>query len=319
MINLSNLVFDIKKIDPIWVFSHYLEIPIEHFNGSRIRIKSIFNPDEKTPSFIIYFKNGVIKFKDFSSGKNGDHINLVSDLKEVSLGLACSMIISDYKKWVINGGVIEKHNLITDTRFKVSGFKKRLWNTLDRDYWLPYSIGTSRLKWGLVEPLSEYCIQKEDEIITFEGDYLYGYFNRAGELMKIYQPKNLNCKFFNVTPYIAGDEHEEGNDFLLIQSSWKDAMCVKGFELRIDIKVPNSENSYLSPEFVREQKKKYKKIICLFDSDDAGVKAMLRYKELYEFDYIFLDIEKDVSDSIEKKGKQFVGNRLIPLIHKKLN
>jgi hypothetical protein len=319
MINLSNLVFNIKDINPIWTFSHYLKIPVDQFNGSDIKIKSIFKPDERTPSFCIYSKDNVVKFKDFSTGKGGSHVDLVSEMEQISSGQACSRIINAHNKWVMEGGVMEECESFSNVKYKISGFKKRVWNVLDRDYWLSYSIGSSRLEWGLVTPLAEYNMQKEEEVITIIGDYIYGYFNRAGELVKIYQPKNANCKFFTVKEYIAGDEHEESNDYLLIQSSWKDALCVKDFNLKIDIKVPNSENSRLPQEFLERQKKKYAGIITLFDADDAGIKAMIRYKELYGFDYIFLDIEKDVSDSIQKKGQQFVKNRLIPLIHKKLN
>jgi len=43
---------------------------------------------------------------------------------------------------------------------------------------------------------------------------------------------------------------------------------------------------------------KYKKIFVLFDNDEAGIRSMKRYKEKYDFDYVVLDMEKDLSDSI---------------------
>ena len=319
MINLSNLVFNIKEINPIWTFSHYLKIPFDQFNGSVIKIKSIFKPDEKTASFCIYTKDNIVKFKDFSTGIGGDHINLISHLEGLNYPQTCAKIINTYNKWVMEGGVIPLYDEVSYSKYKISGFKTRMWNTLDKDYWLSYGIGSKRLEWGWVKALNEYYMEKDGQVITITGDYIYGYFDKVGELVKIYQPKNSNCKFFTVKDYVGGEEHQEGNPFLLIQSSWKDAMCVKEFGVKLDIKVPNSENSYLNPNYVKKQKEQYAKIITLFDADAAGIKAMIRYKELYGFDYVFLDIEKDVSDSIKAKGQQYVKNILIPLIDKKLN
>lgn len=70
---------------------------------------------------------------------------------------------------------------------------------------------------------------------------------------------------------------------------------------------------------MNEYIKKYQKIIVLFDYDEAGVKAMERYKELYpSLLTAVLPMSKDPSDSIRDYSAKEVRNRLVPILNKKL-
>ena len=70
---------------------------------------------------------------------------------------------------------------------------------------------------------------------------------------------------------------------------------------------------------MNEYLKKYKNIIVLFDYDDAGIKAMERYKELYPSVLTaVLPMSKDPSDSIRDFGAKEVYNRLVPILNRKL-
>ena len=61
---------------------------------------------------------------------------------------------------------------------------------------------------------------------------------------------------------------------------------------------------------------KYKKIVVLFYNDEAGIRSMKRYKEKYNFDYVILDMEKDLSDSIKEHGLTKTREVLLPLLKK---
>ena len=78
MFNTKNIVLDERNIPSTWVFQYYLNLP-EQLTGQNIKIKSIFNPNDKTPSFCIYVNETIMqyKFKDFSTGKNGNKVDLV--------------------------------------------------------------------------------------------------------------------------------------------------------------------------------------------------------------------------------------------------
>jgi hypothetical protein len=162
---------------------------------------------------------------------------------------------------------------------------------------------------------------KDGKELCIKGLYLYGYFKADGTLYKIYQPKTLDKKFIKVTNYLQGMHQCTGEKYLIITSSLKDIMSIKSLKLRdLDIIAPDSENTILKSEVMDDLQNKYKKIIVLFDNDDAGIKAMQAYKEKYPYiETTLLPMSKDVSDSIKDFGAKEVRNRLVPILDKKLS
>ena len=67
MITTKNFASNQKDIKSSWVFEYYLDLP-ERLTGQDVKIKSIFNPNEKTPSMFIYLdtNRNEYKYKDFS-------------------------------------------------------------------------------------------------------------------------------------------------------------------------------------------------------------------------------------------------------------
>jgi DNA primase len=97
-------------------------------------------------------------------------------------------------------------------------------------------------------------------------------------------------------------------------------MSIKSLKLHIDVIAPDSENTMLKSDVMEQLKKKYNKIIVLFDNDEAGIKAMEAYKEKYPFiEITVLPMSKDISDSIKDSGAKEVRNRLVPILDKKLS
>ena len=77
MISSKKIVVNISDVPSYWVFQYYLNIS-EKLTGQDIKIKSIFNPSEKTPSMCLYVDNAYnidksqsqqYVYKDFSTGK----------------------------------------------------------------------------------------------------------------------------------------------------------------------------------------------------------------------------------------------------------
>ena len=93
-------------------------------------------------------------------------------------------------------------------------------------------------------------------------------------------------------------------------------MCLKGFGYNIEVVAPESETSVIKPIYIESFKKRYKKVITLFDSDDAGHQAIERYKELYNVNGCALDIAKDISDAVKDHGFEKVHTELKPLLKK---
>jgi DNA primase len=57
----------------------------------------------------------------------------------------------------------------------------------------------------------------------------------------------------------------------------------------------------------------------MFDNDEAGIRAMQKYRETYNVSPILLDMSKDLSDSIRDHGAKEVRNRLVPMINRKIS
>jgi type II secretory pathway component GspD/PulD (secretin) len=154
--------------------------------------------------------------------------------------------------------------------------------------------------------------------LVINGSYIYGYFKKDGSLYKIYQPKTLDKKFIKVKDYIQGSEQINLNKFLLITSSLKDILSIKSLKLKnIDIIAPDSENTLIKHSDMKIYSKNYKKILVMFDNDEAGIAAMLKYKEIFPYIHIcYLPMSKDISDSIRDHGALNVRNRLVPIIDK---
>ncbi|CAI8202948.1 MAG: Uncharacterised protein [Arcobacter lacus] len=96
-------------------------------------------------------------------------------------------------------------------------------------------------------------------------------------------------------------------------------MCLKGMGYNIEVICPDSENTMIKPHIIFNLKQKYKKIITLFDNDDAGLKAIERYASTYNIQGCALSICKDISDAMKNHGFDKVHAMLKPLLKETLN
>lgn len=324
MFKTKNLVHDVKDVPVSWIFEHFCKLK-EKLNGHDVKIKSMFNPKERTPSMCIYLDNNkVYKYKDFSSGKGGSAIDLVKEITQSSYYKAASLVVEKYNDYVLhNNGGYDVQEFKHASKYKVSRYTFRSWNTSDQYFWTQFNIGSRLLEEYHVRPLEYYVLVRDVEDkqieLVIRGNYLYGYFKKDGTLYKIYQPKTLDKKFIKVNDYIQGSEQIKKEKHLVITSSLKDIMALKSLKIPIDIIAPDSENSIIRRETMQQYIKDYKKVIILFDYDEAGIKAMDKYKELYpEVATCVLPMSKDPADSIKDYGAKEVFRRLVPILNKKL-
>jgi hypothetical protein len=326
MISTKNLIYDLADVPREWIFEHYLNLT-EKLTGQDLKIKSVFNLREKTPSMCIYMDtNNIYKFKDFSSGNGGDTLSLVQNLFNLSTrGHASFKIIEDYNQYVLNNGHNPINSYKQQSRYKVTDYEIRHWNNLDQKYWMEYKIGSKLLEKYNVSPLEYYIMQKADEnevlsSITIKGNYIYGYFKEDGTLYKIYQPKVKDSKFIKVRDYIQGSEQlTYDKPYLIITSSLKDLMAYNKLRLvNSEAIAPDSENTMIPENIMSSISSKCKQICLLFDNDEPGIKAAEKYKTKYGFNYVVLPMEKDLSDSIAKHGVDKVRDVLLPLLKEAL-
>lgn len=326
MISTKNLITDLSQIPREWVFEYYLNLK-EKLSGQDVKILSIFNARDKVPSMFIYYDvvSKFYKFKDFSSGNQGDSIELVKALFNMpTRGHAAYKILEDYQIYIKNNTVAVVDILYHD-KYKVVDYEMRHWTNFDQTYWMGYKIGSKMLARYNVIPLSFFTMSKLglDGVkisYTFKRSYVYGYFRNDGSLYKIYMPKNTDKKFIKVENYIQGiDQLRYDCKYLLITSSLKDLMAFNKLGIsNIEAIAPDSENTMIGEKAIGELKPYYEKIVVLFDNDDPGIKAAQRYKDKYGFNTILLPMEKDLSDSVKVHGIDKVREVLFPLLKQAL-
>jgi len=328
MISTVNIISDLRDVSKQWVFEHYLNL-YENLIGQNVKISSVFNSADKTPSMWVYYddKSNQYRFKDFSTGEGGDHIELVKVLFSLnSRGDAVFKIMTDYENYLKNSdlnnnSLQNKLNIVKQDRFKVTDYEIRFWNTIDFNYWKQYKISSFNLGHYEIKPLSFFNMEKKDlngNIIKYEfnRNKLYGYFTKNGDLYKIYMPDNTAKKFIKIKNYLQGFEQlTYSTKYLIITSSLKDLICFNNLNIQnIESIAPDSENSMINEVQMKQLLLKYSKIIVLFDNDIPGVKAAKQYKSKYNIDYIILPLEKDLSDSIKVHTEHTVKLQLFQLL-----
>ena len=308
MISTTNIITDLRQVPTEWIFEYYLNLT-EKLVGQDIKMHSVF-VKENTPSFCIYYNTlKGYKFKDFSSGKNGDAIEFVHQYLNLSnRGSAAMKILEDYSEFIANNGTIVV-NSVPESRYQVSDYEIRHWNSLDQDFWMSYKISSKMLAKYNVQPLKFFTLSKLDnngdyKELKFENQYTYGYFKKDGSLYKIYQPKNKKSKFIKIKDYIQGSEQLTfTSKYLIITSSLKDMMAFETLGIKnVECIAPDSENSFIPVAEMQKLKSRYFKIIVIFDNDEAGIEATGRYAAKYETKYLIFPLAKDIADSVEQHG-----------------
>lgn len=323
MIFTKNIIFNYSDVPINWIYEHYLNLK-EKITGQDVKILSVFNSKDKVPSMSIYFdsRSMAYRFKDFSSGNYGDEVELVKLLFNLSSRHhAIAKIMNDYQEYIDNNSTQVITEIKFHDKFKVVDFEMRHWNNLDAVYWQAYKIGSTLLSKYNVIPLSYFTMAKEIEdgstlSYKFMRPYVYGYFKDNGDLYKVYMPKVQEKKFIKTQNYTQGLEQLNYDcKYLVITSSLKDLLCFKKLGIgNVECIAPDSENTMIGESIMGKLSEKYSKIIILFDNDEPGIKAAQRYKDKYGFDFVILDMSKDLSDSVKDYGIEAVRDRLLPLL-----
>jgi len=323
MLRTKALVSSLDTIPREWPFEFYLKLT-EKLTGQDIKIKSVFGSADKVPSLCIYFADAQqkYKFKDFSTDISGDGLSLVQNMfKLPNRGEAAHKIIEDYNQFMLTS--TEDYSLRefkVQQKYKVIDVQPRAWTVLDQKYWNQFHIGSKDLEFWNIAPLEQYIMQKEQDgeikELRIKGQYIYGYFRADGSLYKIYQPYVKDSKFIKVRDYIQGsDQLTLKVPYLVIGSSLKDIAAFRklGFK-NAEAIAPDSENTLIQEAYILSYKHKYESICTLFDNDNAGIKAMEKYKERYGLPFAHLQLSKDLSDSIRDHGLKLVRDTIQPLL-----
>lgn len=320
MIRTKNIIQSIHEVPATWVFEYYAKLPI--LTGQRVAIKSIFSATDSDPSLIFYSKSGEYHFKDFSEGIGGDKVDFYRAYSKYKLGQELSnadavvALIYTYTNYIQKNDY-KKNEIIDEVKFTVQSFELRSWYPYDAKYWQAGEISSKTLEYFLVKPLKSLMVSNGIDTYSIKKGMTYGYFKKDASLYKTYAPlESKDKKFNNYIHYIHGWEQLRlHGGTVAICASLKDGMCVFQMYNHVDITAPTSENTYLTPTEIAFLKKHYKKVLVLFDNDEAGRKAAAEYKKRYDIDAIVVPLSKDIYQSIwDYSGTKEVRTYLDPYL-----
>lgn len=320
MISTKNIIDSISDIPSYQIFEKYCP-GLPALMGQDVRIRSVFNSKDRTPSMFFFYKEGKYFFKDFSTGLGGDAVNFVMHLYKLESRVeALNKIIQDFRSDTV---ITDKRVFTVEAKHTIEAWGCRSWNADDAKYWTQFNISSKLLERYNVRPLEYVLFGKKNEngeysFVRKQKRYMYGFFlkneNETSQdfLYKIYEPYNKERKFtknslLKKSNILIGSQQLQGKPNLCIISSLKDGLSLLSLGYDIDILVPDSENTIIQRIPVA------KNTFTFFDYDVAGQNAKEKYENI-GIKGIILPMKKDLSDSIKEYGVRKVKEVLDPLI-----
>lgn len=291
------LDYILSKVSEYDIYAHYL---------GQFKVGAIYNSPfrkDKNPSFGIYYSKRTkqLLFKDHGTGECGNVVKFVS----LYTGLTnYNDILKD---------IVKQLNITTDTKLDSSkqyipssetviGIVRQKFTSTDINYWSQFNISEKTLKKFNVNSIKYYLCNGIVKGIYKEDNPMYAY--KVYNNFKIYRP--LADKYTkwrnNLTEYdIQGyAQLPSKGDTLIITKSMKDVMCL--YEMGIPAISPSSESTFIPNNILEGLKKRFKRIIILFDRDNAGVKYLRKMSLKTGLEGLLVHKKfkaKDISDAIK--------------------
>jgi hypothetical protein len=306
-INLNSIVFNelitredlLKYTTQEEIYSFYL--------GESVNSLGVFHSplrEDNIPSFALYFHKNyrdTLMFKDFATNDCGDFVVLVMKIFNLGYYDALNKIAFDLGLSSFNLEVNKQLKNYTKIIHKEKvdlGIKVREWMVKDKIYWSSYGIKKSTLVKFKVFPISHIFY---NDVAVKASDLAYAYIEEKDNRIsyKIYQPLEAKIKkWINNADYTVHQGYMElpqQGELLIITKSLKDVMSIYDC-LGINTVGLQSESVMMKNSVMEEYKRRFKKVICLFDNDEAGKKLSLNFTNTYGIPHIFVPQLPNVTD-----------------------
>ena len=323
------MVYDTTKVKPElnltldYILSKVTEYDIYEAYIGKFKIGMIYNSPfrkDRNPSFGCYYSRSSkqLMFKDHGTGECGNVIKFVSLFTGITNYADILKDIVSRLKITNDTKLVSSKQNITPTE-TVIGVVRQDFTTVDTNYWSQFNISLQTLKKFGVSSIKYYLCNGIVKGIYKDDNPMYAY--KVYNHFKIYRP--LGDKYTkwrnNLTELdIQGYKQlpKEGN-VLFITKSMKDVMCF--YEMGIPAISPSSESTFIPNKILEQLKKRFKRIIILFDRDTAGVKYSRKISKQTGLEAIFIHKKfkaKDLSDAIKLNGFEIIQNWITKYINK---
>ena len=308
------LDYILSKVTEYDIYAHYL---------GQFKVGAIYNSPfrkDKNPSFGIYYSKRTrqLLFKDHGNGECDNVVKFVSLLKGITNYNDILSDIVDQLKITPNTKLDSSKQYIPSSE-TVIGVVRQNFTSVDTNYWSQFHISLPTLKKYNVSSIKYYLCNGIVKGIYKNDNPMYAY--KVYNNFKIYRP--LGDKYTkwrnNLTEYdIQGFKQlPKKGDILFITKSLKDVMCL--YEMGIPAISPSSESTFIPDDILEDLKKRFKRIIILFDRDAAGVKYSRKVSLKTGLEACFIPKylnAKDVSDAVKLNNFEVVKKEIEKIVNK---
>ena len=290
----------LSKVSEYDIYSHYI---------GDFKVGMIYNSPfrkDKNPSFGVFYskKNNKLLFKDHGTGECGDIIKFVSLYTNLTNYNNILNNIVDTLK------ITKRTKLSNGTTYipqedTVIGVVRQPFTQKDIEFWDSFGIRKQTLTKYNVNSIKYYLCNGYVKGIYKDENPMYAYkvFNN----FKIYRPYgDKYTKWRNnltATDVQGLEQLPAKGDILFITKALKDVMCLH--EMGYNAISPSSESTFIPEDILDALKKRFKRIIILFDRDVAGVHNSRKFSLKYGLEVMLVNKKymcKDISDAVKKHG-----------------
>ena len=307
--NPITLEYILSKVTEYDIYAHYLG----QFKVGMI-YQSPFRKD-KNPSFGIFYSKRTkqLLFKDHGTGECGNVIKFVqlytgkTNYNDILQDIVAKLNITPETS-------LDSSKQYIPSTETVIGVVRQEFTDTDIKYWNQFNISTKTLKKFNVNSIKYYLCNGVVKGIYKPENPMYAY--KVYNNFKVYRP--LGDKYTkwrnNLTEYdVQGYEQlPKKGEICIITKSLKDVMCL--YEMGIPAVSPSSESTFIPESVLVDLKKRFKKIIIIFDRDQAGFKNVRKIIKKYkDLDFLFINKKfksKDISDAIKNNSYEIIKNWL---------
>jgi 5S rRNA maturation endonuclease (ribonuclease M5) len=327
--HMGHMVTSLDEVPEDWIYKHYYKLVMkdkddplygniyQKFDGRIIKVRSFQNRDSN-PSLCFFYKNPHYYWKDFSTGKGGNARSFVAIILNKTDSAAENNILAAYEDYLNDGGVSDQP-VIHHIETKIEG-ESKMFTEYGLDFFKDFKITLSTLNYYSAKELESYTITKGLRVQPFIG-FNFGYYCAEFGLYQIYNPRNESNKYLYVNPHylIGRDQLQFKSKTCIIISGLKDIMALRDFNLDAEYIAGQSETCLLDSKIIDWLKSKYKNVLSMLDYDDAGLKAMRRYKAVYNIKPVVISLKKDLAENNKYFPLDYLRDKYTVEINKVLN
>lgn len=293
----------LDKVDDYTIYSYYLG----PFKLGKL-MNSPLRSDDKMPSFAIFpTKDGALLFKDHGTGVAGNALKFLKLYKRIQtreeLEKELLRIVRRFNPTSSVATVTRSYTQHEDTDI---GIVRQPFTEVDKRYWKQFHISIDTLKRFNVFSIKYFLCNRVVRGTYKETSPMYAY--KVYDKFKIYRPlasKYTKWRTNLTNRHVQGlaELPYEGGNLLVITKSLKDVMCL--YEMGISAIAASSETTFIPDDILRSLRRKWKRIVILYDRDATGMMKARDYSKQYKLDAIFVHKKfksKDISDAVKNNN-----------------